>query len=174
MVLKAGDVFTGLFAGSQTDKSRPAVVISSDIYHANRPDTVICFLTTQIAGANAPTDYVLQDWRAAGLNQPSAFRAFFVTVRKSEVTKIGHLSDADWNEIQARLKLSSFEISKPSESPVAGQISRQPFGPFRASRVCLRCCSSCLTTNRGQFLRKKNRALDSNRVLLCSGTTTSA
>lgn len=104
--LGAGDVVTGFFTGSQTEKTRPAVVVSSDIYHANRPDVVICFLTTQVAGANAPTDYALQDWKSAGLTQPSAFRSFFVTVRKSEVTKIGRLSDADWREVQARLRLA--------------------------------------------------------------------
>ncbi|BCM92564.1 hypothetical protein IAD21_04446 [Abditibacteriota bacterium] len=60
-VFKAGDVVTGLFAGTQQDKTRPAVVVSSDLYHANRPDVVICFLTSQVVGANAPTDYVLFD-----------------------------------------------------------------------------------------------------------------
>lgn len=104
--LRAGDVVTGYFTGAVNDKARPAVVVSSDIYHQNRPDVVLCFLTTQIAGLNSPTDYVLQDWREAGLKQPSAFRAFFVTVRANEVTKIGRLSDADWQEVQARLKLA--------------------------------------------------------------------
>ncbi len=104
--LRAGDIVTGYFAGSVTDKARPAVVVSSQTYHQNRPDVVICFLTTQVAGANAPTDYALRDWKEAGLNQPSAFRAFFVTVRASEVTRIGHLAAADWAEVQARLKLA--------------------------------------------------------------------
>jgi mRNA interferase MazF len=104
--LKAGDVVTGLFSGSQTDKTRPGIIVSSDIYQANRPDVVICFLTTQIAGANSPTDYVLTGWKAAGLNQPSAFRSFFVTVRKSEVSKIGHLTDEDWAAVKERLKLA--------------------------------------------------------------------
>ena len=90
----------------QQGKSRPAVIISSELYHSNRPDVVICFLTTQIAGTNSPTDYVLFDWREAGLAQPSAFRSFFVTVRKTDVNKVGRLSDTDWNEVQARLKLA--------------------------------------------------------------------
>lgn len=104
--LQAGDVVTGFFTGSQTDKARPAVVVSSEIYHANRPDVVLCFLTTQVAGASSPTDFALHDWQSAGLNQPSAFRAFFITVRKSEVARIGRLSDGDWSEVQARLELA--------------------------------------------------------------------
>lgn len=104
--LQAGDVVTGFFTGAQTDKARPAVVVSSAIYHANRPDSVICFLTTQVAGANAPTDYALRDWKAAGLAHPSAFRAFFVTVRRAELTPIGHLTPDDWREVQTRLRLA--------------------------------------------------------------------
>ena len=104
--LHAGDVVTGFFTGAQNDKARPAVVVSSDLYHAHRPDIVLCFLTTQVAGASAPTDYALTHWKAAGLFQPSAFRAFFITARRSEVVKIGSLSDADWAEVQARLRLA--------------------------------------------------------------------
>ena len=104
--LRPGDVVTGNFAGSKEAKTRPAVVVSSQTYHENRPDVVLCFLTTQIAGLNSPTDYVLNDWRQAGLNQPSALRCFFVTVRAGEVTAIGHLSAADWAAVQARLKLA--------------------------------------------------------------------
>ena len=103
---RAGDVVTGYFSGSLTDKARPAVVVSSDVYQAHRPDVVICFLTTQVAGANAPTDYALQDWKGAGLNQPSAFRAFSVTVRASEIPPIGHLSEPDWQEVQTRLRVA--------------------------------------------------------------------
>ena len=104
--LRAGDVVTGMFVGSRDTKARPAVVVSSQTYHEHRPDVVICFLTTQIAGLNSPTDTVLHDWREAGLTQPSAFRAFFITIRASELTRIGHLSGADWNEVRGRLLLA--------------------------------------------------------------------
>ena len=105
-ILRSGDVVTGFFTGAAEDKVRPAVIVSSQTYHENRPDVVLCFLTTQIAGLNSPTDFVLHDWREAGLKQPSALRCFFVTVRASEVSKIGHLSGADWQEVQARLRLA--------------------------------------------------------------------
>jgi mRNA interferase MazF len=104
--LRAGDIVTGYFTGAVEEKARPAVIVSSADYHSNRPDVVLCFLTSQVAGANAPTDYALRDWKAAGLNQPSAFRAFFVTVRAGDVTRIGRLADNDWNEIQRRLQLA--------------------------------------------------------------------
>jgi len=59
------------FAGATGVKRRPVVVLSSDLYHQHRPDVVLGSLTSQIASATFPTDYILQDWSAAGLHQPS-------------------------------------------------------------------------------------------------------
>ncbi len=56
-----GDVVTVAFVGVTGTKRRPAVVVSSDLYHANRPDVIVGLLTTQIGGATTPTDYRLQD-----------------------------------------------------------------------------------------------------------------
>jgi mRNA interferase MazF len=103
-MIKPGDVVKVDFPGVLGTKRRPAVVVSTDIYHANRPDVVLGLLTTQTAGATGPTDYVLQDWPAAGLHNPSAFRVFLATLPATSVVKIGHLSDRDWQEIQARLR----------------------------------------------------------------------
>ncbi|HET6386463.1 MAG TPA: hypothetical protein VFJ58_23975 [Armatimonadota bacterium] len=76
----------------------PGDVVSADI--------VLGVLTTQLDSATTPLDYVLQDWAAAGLRQPSAFRAYFSMAEPSDVTIIGHLTDRDWAEIQERLKLA--------------------------------------------------------------------
>ena len=81
-------------------------MVSSLLYHAHRPDIVVCYLTTQVVGANAPTDCPVIDWREAGLRQPSAFRAFFSTVSPAQVTKIGRLSEADWEQVQEKLRLA--------------------------------------------------------------------
>jgi mRNA interferase MazF len=71
-----GDVVVVDFVGATGVKRRPAVVVSSDIYHAHRPDLIVCLLTTQTPGVLAPTDYALQDWSAAGLRAPSVFRVY--------------------------------------------------------------------------------------------------
>src|SRR5919108_4650221 len=65
-----GDVVTVDFVGATGVKRRPAVVVSSRFYHAHRPDLILAVLTTQVITATAPTDYVLQDWAAAGLRRP--------------------------------------------------------------------------------------------------------
>lgn len=58
---KPGDVVTVDFPGAQGIKRRPTVVVSTDTYHNARPDVILGVLTTQVAKATAPTDYVLQD-----------------------------------------------------------------------------------------------------------------
>lgn len=95
-----GDVVTVDFPGATGLKRRPAVVVSSRLYHAHRPDLVLAVLTSQLSAASTPTDYVLQDWREAGLRQPTAFRAYFAMAGRSAVRPVGHLSDRDWHEVQ--------------------------------------------------------------------------
>jgi mRNA interferase MazF len=104
--MNAGDVVLVDFPGVTGVKTRPAIVVSTNLYHSHRPDIIVALLTTQIAPATAPTDYVLQDWAAAGLRRPSASRAFLATVPVAGAIHIGHLSDRDWQEVQARLKLA--------------------------------------------------------------------
>lgn len=72
----AGDIVVADFPGARGTKRRPAVVISSLTYHSARPDVILGLITSQTASAVGPTDYLLQDWAAAGLRVPSAFRAF--------------------------------------------------------------------------------------------------
>ena len=70
------------------------------------PDVLLAVVTSNIAIATAPTDFVLFDWREAGLSEPSAVRIYISPRWQHQVTRIGHLSDADWNEVQARLRLA--------------------------------------------------------------------
>jgi mRNA-degrading endonuclease toxin of MazEF toxin-antitoxin module len=105
-MIRPGDVVVSLFIGAVKAKWRPTVVVSSDLHHATRLDVVVAELTTQVAHAGGPTDYVLQDWSAAKLHCPSAFRASFEMVLLYKLRLIGHLSDRDWQEVQARLRLA--------------------------------------------------------------------
>ncbi|MBI1915701.1 MAG: type II toxin-antitoxin system PemK/MazF family toxin [Planctomycetes bacterium] len=104
-MLKPGDVVLAKFVGATGMKPRPTVVISTDLYQSTRPDVIVAELTTQVASATAPTDYVLQDWSAAGLHFPSAFRLYLNTLQIGTPMVIGHLSNRDWQEVQARLRL---------------------------------------------------------------------
>ncbi len=106
-MIKPGAVVTVDFPGAMGIKRRPAVVISSATYHTTRPDVIFAIVTSQTSTATAPSDYVLQDWSAAGLRRPSAFRSFLVTLPSNSVVAfIGYLSDRDWQEVQARLRVA--------------------------------------------------------------------
>ncbi len=101
-----GDVVVAPFGGAEGIKMRPAVVVTTDLYHTTRPDVLLGIITSQVAKATQPTDYVLQDWQAASLRFPSAFRAYFTMVHSRVPRPIGRLSDRDWAEVQARLRLA--------------------------------------------------------------------
>jgi hypothetical protein len=73
-------------------KRRPAVVVSSDTYHAHCPDIVVCLLTTQLAPATTLMDYILQDWADAGLYAPSAFRVYVDDIRLDGLSVNGWLN----------------------------------------------------------------------------------
>ena len=104
--MKPGDIVTVDFPGVKGVKRRPAVVVSTKKYHSHRPDIIVGVLTSKVAKATAPSDYILQDWAAAGLRRRSAFRAFLLTLPASDARLIGHLSDRDWQEIQKCLKFA--------------------------------------------------------------------
>ncbi|NCP30902.1 MAG: transcriptional regulator [Armatimonadetes bacterium CG_4_10_14_3_um_filter_66_18] len=102
-MLRPGDVVTVDFVGAIGTKRRPAVVVTTQLYHSPHPDVVLAGPTTQLTAASTPTDHVLQDWFRAGLHSPSAFRAYLGTYAASSVTASGHLSDRDWQAVQTRL-----------------------------------------------------------------------
>lgn len=103
-MVRPGDVVTVEFPGATGTKRRPTVVVSTDLYHKTRPDVILGVLTTQVASATMPSDYLLRDWTTAGLRQPSAFRAFLATMPVSSITVVGHLSARDWDAVQNCLK----------------------------------------------------------------------
>lgn len=104
--MKAGTVVTSIFPGVVNSKRRPAVVISSKIYHQQRPDMILALITTNIASATSATDYILQDWSTANLNRPSAVRIFLFTLPRYEINEIGELSERDWAEVQKCLQIA--------------------------------------------------------------------
>ena len=102
--MKPGDVVIGMLIGAVDTKVRPAVVIAGENYLTERPDVLVGILTTRIPTRPASTDYALKDWRTAGLCADSWFRVFVMTIHRSELTVIGHLSADDWTNVQARVR----------------------------------------------------------------------
>lgn len=97
--ISPGDVVVLEFPGAKEVKRRPAVVISSQVYHASRPDVVVGLVTSRDAELG-PTDCVLRDWSQAGLRTPSVFRSFFATLpTATHHAVVGHLTKRDWQQV---------------------------------------------------------------------------
>jgi len=104
--MSPGDVVTVTFTGATGRKRRPAVVVSSDEYHAVRPDLILGVLTSNVGAATSSTDHILHDWSSAGLRQSSAFRCYLGMATPAQVQLIGHLSDRDWDAVRACVRKS--------------------------------------------------------------------
>lgn len=105
-MIEPGVIVTVDFAGATGIKRRPALVISTALYHQTRPDIIVGVLTSQVTSATQPTDYVLRDWEGAGLHRSTAFRTYLNTVSATAVIEIGRLSQQDWEGVQRCLRLA--------------------------------------------------------------------
>ncbi len=79
--------------------------MSSALYHATEPDLLLAALTSKVATATGPFDYLLSDWRAAGLRCPSALKPVLFTLDPARVVyRIGALTSADLAQVDQRLR----------------------------------------------------------------------
>lgn len=93
------------FSDLSATKVRPAVVVSSVLYHSTRPDLLLAALTSKVTTATGPLDYVLEDWRDAGLRFPSALKPVLFTLAPERVVfQIGAMSARDLAQIDGRLR----------------------------------------------------------------------
>jgi len=107
MTFQRGDVVLVPFPFSDLSvaKVRPAVVVSSKLYHSSEPDLLLMAITSQVAEAKGPFDYPLRDWRAAGLRFPSALKPVLSTLDPARVVhRVGVLSAADLAQVDERLR----------------------------------------------------------------------
>jgi mRNA interferase MazF len=109
MTFQKGDVVLVPFPFTDQTmrKVRPAVVLSSEVYHATEPDLIMGALTTNLKAASAPVDYVLTDWQGANLRFPSAFKPLLFSLEPALVLHtVGKLSESDLAEINQRVRLA--------------------------------------------------------------------
>ena len=107
MAFQRGDIVLVPFPFSDlgTTKVRPAVVVSSSLYHTTEPDLILAAITSKIAAATGPLDYVLGDWQASNLRYPSALKPVLFTLDPVRVLhRIGTLTPLDLAEVDRRLR----------------------------------------------------------------------
>ena len=89
------------FSDLSNSKVRPAVVVSAK--HISQ-DIFIIPLTSKISSL-LPGEFVLAEWKAAGLNVPSAVKRGIYTVEEKLVIKaIGKLQQVDVQKLEDSLK----------------------------------------------------------------------
>ena len=84
------------FTDQSAVKKRPAVVISSDAYHRERPDLIIMAITSQVWPTQTVGETFVQDWQGAGLLKPSAIKPVITTIeRELVINRLGQLKGDD-------------------------------------------------------------------------------
>jgi mRNA interferase MazF len=71
------------FTDQTASKKRPAVVVSADAYHQQRPDVILMAVTSQILrAAGSVGEVLIADWRGAGLPKASLIKPVLATVEQ--------------------------------------------------------------------------------------------
>ena len=84
------------FTDQSAAKKRPAVVISSETYHQQRPDLIIMAITSQVRSTQTVGETFVQDWQGAGLLKPSAIKPVITTIERGLViNQLGQLKGND-------------------------------------------------------------------------------
>src|SRR5215211_6129295 len=90
------------FSDLSSGKVRPAVVVNAP--HISH-DLMIVPITSRLSGL-LPGEFVLTEWRTAGLNVPSAVKRGLYTVESSLVIKLlGQLAEVDAIQLDASLRM---------------------------------------------------------------------
>jgi mRNA interferase MazF len=75
------------FTDQTATKKRPAVVVSSEAYHRNRPDLILMAITSQVRPAPTMGETAVVHWQVAGLLKPSVIKPLLTTIETSLVLR---------------------------------------------------------------------------------------
>lgn len=84
-----------VFTDQSGAKLRPALVISSDAYHASRQEVIIAAITSNVR-RRLVGDHRVADWKAAGLLFPSIVTGICRTIKQRAIMRrLGSLARSD-------------------------------------------------------------------------------
>jgi mRNA interferase MazF len=87
-------------------KRRPAVIVSSAIYHRSRHDVIVAGITSTVT-RQLIGDYLIADWQAAGLAFPSVATGILQTVQQALIgRKVNALTETDLHAYDQHLRQS--------------------------------------------------------------------
>jgi mRNA interferase MazF len=76
------------FTDQSGAKRRPAVIVSSNGYNADRRDLVIMAITSQVRVPLGFGESLVADWQTAGLIKPSVVKPVLTTIEQRLVVRI--------------------------------------------------------------------------------------
>jgi mRNA interferase MazF len=89
------------FTDQTTTKKRPAVVVSSEAYHRERPDLILMAITSQLRPAPTVGEVAVLHWQAAGLLKPSVIKPLLTTIETNLVIRqLGTLHPDDQSSLR--------------------------------------------------------------------------
>lgn len=92
------------FTDASATKKRPAVVVSSARYNAQRSDLVLMAITSQVRPVLGFGEVLVADWKAAGLLVPGVVKPLIATLEKTLVIKsLGRFSSRDAAALHAEI-----------------------------------------------------------------------
>ena len=93
------------FSDRPVFKRRPALIVSSHVYHAGRQEIIIAAITSRVRRPLLVADYLVERWQEGGLPKPSVVTAILRTVKGTMITRrLGSLAEADLRAVDSRLK----------------------------------------------------------------------
>lgn len=93
------------FTSQAASKQRPAVVVSSRAYGAERPDLVMMAVTSQLRPTPAFGEVWLRQWQSAGLLKPSAVKPVIATLEQRLVIRgLGALTREDQDALRSAIR----------------------------------------------------------------------
>ena len=94
-----------IFSDETGGKQRPALIVSSDVYHKSRQEAIIAAITSKTERTLAG-DHLINDWQDAGLLFPSVATGIIRTIKQGMIAKkLGTMPDPDMRDIDGKLKL---------------------------------------------------------------------
>jgi mRNA interferase MazF len=89
------------FTDQTSTKRRPAVVVSSEAYHRERPDLILMAITSQLRPAPTVGEVVVLRWQEAGLLKPSVIKPLLTTIENILVLRqLGALHAEDQDSLR--------------------------------------------------------------------------
>lgn len=94
------------FTNQAANKKRPAIVVSSNAYHRERPDLILMAATSRIRAQPSFGEMAITQWKQAGLLKHSVIKPIFTTVEKGLILrKLGHLEEKDRQSLKETLQI---------------------------------------------------------------------